>query len=284
MEMNPGVTDAAALRELRAAGITRASLGVQSTHDRLLQGLGRDHSAEDARQAFRDARAAGFDNVNVDLMFAVPGQSLADWDETLAEVASWAPEHVSAYNLTAKDQTPLAAQVARGEIVLPGEAKQHAMFERAHGMLTAAGYEHVEISNYAKPGRACVHNGDVWRGEPYLGIGLGAHSCFGGERFWNTAAWDEYFKAIAAGEMPTRVDEDRDDAGKLLEDVYLGLRTREGVDFAAMKSRHGVDLLATRANAVKDLVEEGLAALENGSLRLTLKGWAVTDAVVTALV
>ncbi len=283
LEMNPGLSDADALRRLRAIGVNRVSLGAQSTHDRLLRALGRRHTARAARQSFDDARAAGFDNINVDLIFGIPGQSHADWKKTLAEVVRWNPEHICAYNLTVKDQTPLAARVRRGEITLPRDEVQCAMFERAHEMLTAAGLEHVEISNFARPGRACRHSGDVWRGESYLGLGLAAHSCLGGQRFWNTDDWEAYHRAIAADALPECPDAERTTAGRLAEDLYLGLRTRDGVDLAALQTRHGADLRATKREKIEALIAEGLAALEGDRLRLTLRGWAVSDAAVAEL-
>lgn len=271
VEMNPGVSGGDALRAMREAGVNRVSLGVQSTDDTLLRALGRDHTAADARRAFDDARAAGFTDINTDLIFAIPGQTEQGWRRTLREVAAWGPEHVCTYNLTAKDQTPLAARVRAGEIVLPGEETQHAMFLAAHRDLTAAGYEHVEVSNFARPGFACVHNGDVWRGVPYIGLGLGAHACFAGERSWNIAAWEDYHRTIAEGRRPRRVDV-RDQAARRAEALYLGLRTRDGVPV------DGLDLAKVTA-----LTGERLAVEQGGRLRLTVEGWAVMDAIVATL-
>jgi oxygen-independent coproporphyrinogen-3 oxidase len=275
MEMNPALSDMSALARLRDAGVNRASLGVQSTHDALLQGLGRDHTAEDAERLFMTAREVGFDSVNVDLIFAVPGQTLDAWSATLAEAIAWKPDHICTYNLTVKDETPLMTRVRAGEIALPDEDTQTAMYVAAHDQLTGAGFEHVEISNFAKPGHACRHNGDVWRGEPYIGLGLGAHSCFAGERSWNTAVWEDYHKSIARGELARCIDHDRDEHAIRAEQLYLGLRTREGV---------GLETIGKSANEkIQTLVDEGLAEIDENRLRLTLAGWCVADAVVQEL-
>lgn len=268
-EMNPGLSGEEALRRWRAVGVNRVSLGVQSTEDRLLEVLGRQHSAAAARQAFAWARAADFTNIGVDLIFAIPGQMLADWDRTLGEVLAWGPDHVSTYNLTAKDQTPLAARVRSGEIALPDEETQFAMFLRAHAVLSDGGLTHYEIANFARPGHACRHNSDVWRGRPYIGLGLGAHSFFAGERSWNTAVWEDYHSAVAAGRLPRCPDATRDAAGARAEALYLGLRTCEGIALDGLPPAK-----------VEALCEEGLAVIDAGRLRLTVQGWAVADAVV----
>ncbi|MBN1478153.1 radical SAM family heme chaperone HemW [Candidatus Sumerlaeota bacterium] len=279
VEMNPGVTDASELHHLRETGINRASLGVQSTDDRLLRALGREHSASDARSAYEEIRETEFDSVGVDLIFGIPGQTLADWDATLREVIAWRPDHVSTYNLTAKDQTRLGDRVRSGEITLPGDDETIAMFAAAHGSLSEAGYEHFEISNFARPGHRCRHTSDVWRGEPYLGLGLGAHSCLGDERFWNTSDWEEYHRLIGDGELASSPDLERDTAARLAESLYLGLRTREGVSLDAL-----AHLRKTKRLKIEGLVEEGLAEVDGDRLRLTLRGWAVADAVVSELI
>lgn len=273
MEMNPGLSDRAELERVREAGINRASVGVQATSDRLLQTLGRIHTAADARRTIQWARELEFDSINADLMFAIPGQSLADWEQSLADVVSWGVDHVSAYNLTAKDETPLGDQVRAGEVELPGESRAVEMFERAHGLLNAAGYEHVEISNFAKPGHRCRHNWDVWMGLPYVGIGLGAHSYVGGERGWNTASWEDYHRAIGAGEMALRIDTSRNAGAERLETIYLGMRTTRGIDPVLVSE-----------DEVQALCDEGLAENVDGRLRLTLRGWCVADAIVGRLV
>jgi putative oxygen-independent coproporphyrinogen III oxidase len=279
LEMNPGVTEASELHRFRDAGINRASLGVQSTDDRLLRALGREHSAAVARSAYEEIRAAEFDSVGVDLIFGIPGQTLAGWEATLHEVIAWGPDHVSTYNLTAKDQTRLGDRVRSGEIALPGDDETLAMFAAAHGHLGEAGFEHFEISNHARPGHRCRHTSDVWRGEPYLGLGLSAHSCLDDERFWNTADWEEYHRLIGDGELASHPDTDRDSAARLAESLYLGLRTREGVSLDAL-----AHLRKTKHLKIEGLVEEGLAEVDGDRLRLTLRGWAVADAVVSELI
>jgi oxygen-independent coproporphyrinogen-3 oxidase len=268
-----GGSDAETMHRWREVGLNRVSLGVQSTEDRLLKTLGRTHTAGDARRAFETARAAGFANVNCDLIFAIPGQTISDWESTLREIGAWGPDHVSTYNLTAKDQTPLAAMVRAGELTLPDEETQWEMFMRADAVLSGAGLAHYEISNFARPGRECRHNGDVWRGVPYIGLGLGAHSCFAGQRLWNTAVWEDYHREIAEGKLPQRRDDARTEEGQRAEELYLGLRTRDGVPLNG-KSSERIDAL----------VKESLAVCAEDRLRLTVEGWAVADAIVAALI
>lgn len=183
IEANPGTLDPEKLHRFRAAGINRISIGCQSMHDRELIRMGRIHSHAEFLQSYQWARQAGFDNINVDLIAALPGQTLADWRDTLHTAAALGPEHISAYNLILEEGTPFYEQ--RDSLDLPDEDTERAMYEETASILSAYGYRQYELSNYAKPGMACRHNQGYWTGIPYLGMGLGAAS------YWpaNTAGW-----------------------------------------------------------------------------------------------
>ena len=186
VEANPNTVTAQALTVLRRAGVNRLSLGVQAFSDRLLVGLGRSHTMAEAHAAIEAARQAGFANINLDLMYGLPGQSAADWRDTLTRALACGPEHLACYELTIEEGTSFARLVERGELILPGEEEALAMAERTHVLLAQAGLHRYEISNYAKPGRECRHNLNYWRNGSYLGLGAGAgaitsssagHSC-----------------------------------------------------------------------------------------------------------
>jgi oxygen-independent coproporphyrinogen-3 oxidase len=287
VEANPGSADSARLGGLRRLGFNRLSLGVQSFQDDELHLLGRVHSAAEACEAYRAARRAGFENVNLDLIYGLPGQSLAAWRSTLAEAIALRPEHLSLYALTLEEGTPLAADVARGRRSAPDPDLAADMYLWAGEALAAADYDQYEISNWALPGHRCRHNLVYWRNQPYLGLGAGAHSCLSGFRFAAVRDPRAYIReVVATGAEPSpdglavfltslrhlesvvRVT----DAGAMAETAILGLRLVEGVSLAAFRRRFGVDLLSVYGPAVAELTALGLLERANGRLRLTPKG------------
>lgn len=227
VEANPGTLDAAYLAALKSAGVTRLSIGLQAVQPELLHTLGRIHTMADFADNFQTAREAGFANINVDLMFALPGQTPAHWAETLREVIALSPEHISAYALTPAENTPLYDALERDEITLPSAETDRAMYHEARRILANAGYVHYEISNFAKPGYQSRHNVNCWRLKPYIGFGPGAHS-FDGKSRWETLG--------ALPHPPHSLFEKNHTTAKtltldeLLEDeIILGLRLMEGV-------------------------------------------------------
>jgi oxygen-independent coproporphyrinogen-3 oxidase len=206
VEANPGTVNSAYFRCLRRAGANRLSLGVQSYDDRLLALLGRIHNADQADASVRDARAAGFQNLNLDLMLGLPRQTLGDWQASVRRALDLAPQHLSLYALTVEQGTPLAAQIERGALPAPDDDLAAEMYEWAAGALARAGYDHYEISNWALPGYACRHNLVYWRNEPYLGLGAGAHSWFGGWRRANLRDPGAYIRALGDQRSPARGD------------------------------------------------------------------------------
>ncbi len=287
IEANPGSADSARLAGLRHLGFNRLSLGVQSFQDDELRLLGRIHSAPGARDAYQAARQAGFRNVNLDLIYGLPGQPLVAWRRTLTEAIALRPEHLSLYALTLEDGTPLAADVARGHLPAPDPDLAADMYLWAGEALAAAGYRQYEISNWALPGRRCRHNLVYWRNEPYLGLGAGAHSCLGGFRFSSVRDPRDYIRRVAAagdgppaggvGSLLARLGHleaavDVTPARAMAESAILGLRLTEGVSLAAFRRRFGVELLSLYGPAVADLSALGLLERANGRLRLTARG------------
>jgi len=287
VEANPGSADATRLDGLRRLGFNRLSLGVQSFQDDDLRLLGRVHSASEAREAHRAARRAGFENVNLDLIYGLPGQPLAAWQRTLAEAIALRPEHLSLYALTLEEGTPLAADVAHGRLPAPDPDLAADMYLWAGEALAAAGYQQYEISNWALSGRRCRHNLVYWRNQPYLGLGAGAHSCLGGFRFAAVRDPSRYVRDVIASGAEPRANglspflaglrhletvEETTPARAIAETAILGLRLVEGVSLAAFRRRFGVGLPSVYGPAVAELTALGLLERANGRVRLTPKG------------
>ncbi len=225
VEINPATAGRERLERLRLAGVNRLSIGTQSVHNRELAYLGRVHSAQDFFRIYRDAVEAGFDNINVDLMSGIPGQSIKSWRQTLSRVMGLEPEHISAYSLIIEEGTPFAQR----ELDLPGEEEEREMYESTSWILGQKGYVQYEISNYARPGRACAHNIGYWTRDHYLGLGLGAASLMDEMRWNNTDLIEEY---LACASNPDRLHvhvEELPVAEQMEEMMFLGLRMMAGV-------------------------------------------------------
>lgn len=274
LEANPeDVTDEAA-RTWRATGVNRVSLGVQSFDDRVLQWMHRVHNAERAPSAMRSLRAAGFDNVSLDLIFAVPAILERDWERDLDSAIALEPEHLSLYGLTVEPRTPLHRWVARGATSAPSDERYAEEYLLAHQKLGAAGFVFYEVSNAARDGRRSRHNRAYWMGSPYAGAGPAAHSFDGRARRWNVAAWEAYRRAIADGRSPVDSEEVLTDAQRELERVYLALRTSEGLPQDS-GYRLGPRLAA--------LVHKGWLVEQAGRVRCSVEGWLRLDSLVAAL-
>jgi len=284
LEADPGTIDLAGLEALRAGGFNRISIGVQAFDDGLLHRLDRLHSAADARCALVWARRAGFMDLNLDLMFGLPGQSLPTWERSLHEAIAFIPTHISVYGLTIEERTPFYRRQQRGELTLPDEDVQVAMFERADQVLTTAGYTHYEISNYAMPGWRSRHNLHYWQHGEYLGFGAGAHAYLHDYRRENERLPGRYIRAIVAGGSAAGVPEFIDRIRRIHEGLMVGLRLREGIDLGAFARAYGVHLATAYAEPINELLESGHLQLSDGRLRLTDRGRLVTDAVLDRLV
>jgi oxygen-independent coproporphyrinogen III oxidase len=284
LEADPGTIDLVGLEALRAGGFNRISIGVQAFDDDLLHRLDRLHSAADARCVLVWARRAGFMDLNLDLMFGLPGQSLHAWERSLHEAIVFAPTHISVYGLTIEERTPFYRRQQRGQFALPDEEVQVAMFERADQLLAAAGYMHYEISNYALPGWRSRHNLHYWQHGEYLGFGAGAHAYLHDYRRENERLPGRYIRAIVADGSAAGVPEFIDRTRRIHEGLMVGLRLREGIDLGAFAHAYGVHLATAYAEPIDELLESGHLQLSDGRLRLTDCGRLVTDAVLARLV
>ena len=292
VETNPGEVTAASVAGLRAAGVNRVSLGMQAFQDHLLAAIGRQHSVAAIAAAVTAVRAAGIDNLCADLMFGLPGQRADDWRHSLDALVALSPEHITAYALTVERGTPFGARERAGRLHRPDEETVAAMYVMAHEVLQAAGFEHYEISSYARPGRRALHNTLYWTGGAYLGVGASASSfrplCDGtGWRFSNPRALATYLRSAAAGKgnpLPAKLEhrtaEDLENEG-----LWLGLRTCDGVDRAAHARRYGRDPLSSpeRAAAAQKCVDAGWLSVAPDRLCLTVTGFLFADEVSSCL-
>lgn len=272
MEANPGTLTPECPEGLRQAGVNRLSLGAQSFNPAELRLLGRGHGVPDVRRAVAWARAADFDNLNLDLIYGLPRQGLQAWRRNLEAALELSPDHLSLYCLTLEEDTPLGRAVARGEVPAPDPDLAAEMYLLAEAWLGEAGYRHYELSNWTKPGRECQHNLIYWRHQPYLGFGAGAHSCFGGYRFANLPSPEDYISRIGRRESPEGFREQIPGELERAETVILGLRLVEGVDDARFRHRYGVSLFSLYAAQVAELEGLGLVEREGDRLRLTGQG------------
>ncbi|MDT8325135.1 MAG: radical SAM family heme chaperone HemW, partial [Bacteroidota bacterium] len=238
VECNPGTVDEDKLRGYRAAGVNRLSFGVQSFHADDLQFLSRIHTAAEAEDAIRAAQDAGIDNVNLDLMFSLPGQTTERWMHNLARAHALGTTHLSCYSLTVEQGTPLAHMVRNGMVTMPPDESDAALFELTMDTLTDWGFQQYEVSNYAREGCTCRHNLTYWRHEDYLGFGPSAHSTWRGRRWWNLSSLQRYLDAVAAGRLPEAGGETLTPATLRSEYIYLRLRS-EGIHLPSFSRLHG---------------------------------------------
>ena len=283
-ERMAGETTASFLRHLRGAGVNRLSFGVQSLDAGLLQTLGRIHSPEQAVRSVHLAREAGFDNINVDLMFALPGQTHAQWAETLDGALALEPEHISAYSLIVEPETPFALWDEQGRLPRLTEDDEAVMYETVIHTLTSAGYEHYEVSAFARPGKRCVHNTIYWRNEEYLGFGVGAASYIDGERISRETKLESYVQLAESG-TDTSVSRERlDRRGRMGETMMMGLRILDGVNREGFVRRFRADPCDEFADAVANLSRQGLLEVTPEAIRLTHRGLFLANEVWEAFV
>ena len=274
VEANPGTVDRDKFARLKALGCNRISIGAQALLDAGLRHLGRQHSAADVERAYAAARTAGFANVSLDLVANVPRVSEADWHFSVERAIALAPEHLSVYSLTIEEGTIFAQRQRQGLLKPVADDWQARTLEWTDARLVTAGYEHYEVSNYARLGYRSRHNWGYWTGVPYLGVGLGAHSFIDGKRFWNTRDLNAYLDAMYQGQSPCAGEETISPDAARRERLWLGLRTIEGVKLTAEEVGH---LQGSRRFA--DLEKVGYAVLESQRLRLTRAGFLLADAL-----
>lgn len=286
LEANPGTVTRNTLEGYRAAGVNRLNLGIQSFNDRNLALLGRIHDARAARRALAAARAAGFDDIGIDLIYGLPGQAPENWQADLQAVLEAAPAHLSGYMLTYAPGTPLEADRIAGRIRPLPEAAVADLFDITVQVLTENGFVHYEIANFARAGNPPAwsrHNRKYWNQAPYLGFGPGAHSYDGRVRRWNDADLGTYLQALENGHRPPGGEETLTREQQMIEAVFLGLRQTAGMDIEEFETRFEVQFETLFGPALADPVGAGLAVLGKGSCRLTRKGLLVADAVAARL-
>lgn len=280
IEVNPGDVSFDYFQSLRQLGINRLNIGVQSFDDQLLKFLGRRHTVKEARLAIDSARQAGFDNVGIDLIYGVSGQSINTWKQTLKEALSFSPEHLSCYQLSLDKKTQLYKQYKQDGLNLPLENEALDFFLTTSQVLTDAGYIHYEVSNFARTDSLkSRHNVKYWRHAPYLGLGPAAHSFINRERWWNKAAVKTYLKDISEEKKPVDKSENLTLEQLALESIFLAMRTKDGINLASYKTCFDSDLLVEKRQIIEALIKNNLVELKNGSLCPTLAGMAVADSL-----
>jgi oxygen-independent coproporphyrinogen-3 oxidase len=285
LEANPGTVNESKLCGFQTAGVNRISFGAQSFDSRILSFLGRIHSADETRAAARLAQRAGFERLNLDLIFAVPGQQLEHVRNDIGEAAGLGPDHISAYNLTFEEGTVFFTEMKRGRIRPLATDEQAAMFDLVRSELPQYGYPMYEISNYAPPGHEALHNLSYWRAESYLGVGAGAHSCAVGEtdcrarRWWNERLPARYMSRVNTDETAEAGFEVIQKATMEAEFVFLNLRLREGFQLKEFERRFGESFDARFSGVAASLLTGGLLAREQGRIFLTARGLEIADSV-----
>lgn len=272
LETNPDDVDGPRAAAWRAAGINRISLGAQSFQPSVLEWMHRTHSAAQIDQAVATLRSAGFDNISLDLIYAVPEALGRDWAVDLDRAIGLEPEHLSLYGLTVESHTPLGKWTARGESLPVADDRAADEYLVAHRELTTAGYDHYEVSNAGHRGFHARHNSAYWHRAPFIGLGPSAHSGFGAERAWNVRDWEDYRRRSASGQTVRAESEVLTSEQVALEELYLGLRTSTGLPAARVPSAAGARWVGA-----------GWAAERNGRLALTAEGWLRLDALVASL-
>ena len=291
LETNPGTADFEKLSAFKEAGINRLSMGVQSMHDEELHLLGRIHTAEQALEAFKTARAAGFDNINIDLMSALPGQTFDSWADSLRQAVEWRPEHISAYSLIIEPGTPFSALYEAGELPpLPDEETDRKMYHYTREYLAQHGYGRYEISNYALKGRECRHNSGYWTRHPYLGFGIGAASYVNGARFSNIPDFETYIVEMEKAGIPAEIEQVYEkirteihsltEQEKMEEFMFLGLRMTAGVKTSDFASRFGKSLDEVYGDVIRRHLAQGLLQRTPEGFCLTERGTDVSNYVM----
>jgi oxygen-independent coproporphyrinogen-3 oxidase len=284
LETNPETVDRARLERFRAAGVNRLSFGVQSFQDAELRRLGRIHSAERARAAVTDARAAGFDNVSLDLMMWLPGQSVDGWLANVDALIAAAPDHASLYLLELYPNAPLKEEMARGGWSLAPDEDAAEMYLRAMERLETAGLAQYEISNVARPGRESRHNLKYWSDGEWLAFGCGAHGTCGGIRWKTVSGTEEYISRVTTGKSPEAERRVLTPGERLEEALFTGLRLNAGIDAEAVGRRYGIDVFQRYGEALRPFVEAGWLIREGGRLRLTRDGMLMANEVMAVFV
>ncbi len=281
IEVNPGTVTKEKLETYKEAGVNRLSIGLQSTNNSLLKQIGRIHKFEDFLDTYNLAKEVGFDNINVDLMIALPNQSIEDIKESLEKVVNLNPNHISVYSLIVEEGTLLEKQIDEGKMQLPSDEEERRMYWYVKNFLELHGYNHYEISNFSKKGKESKHNLNCWNQEEYIGFGLAAHSYIDGIRFCNTSNLEEYIDNIKNNSLDKNreIEERQEKEDKEKEFMMLGFRKIEGVDISKFKEKYQENPLYLFRKELDKLVSEGLIEVDLNSIRLTNKGLDLANLV-----
>lgn len=274
IEVNPGTVDTKKLNDYKKLGINRLSIGLQSTKNDILKKIGRIHTYQEFLEIYKLARETGFKNINIDLMIGIPGQKIGDLKNTLQDIIKLEPEHISVYSLIIEENTPIEKMLENGEIKLPDEDLERNMYWYVKNTLELNGYNHYEISNFAKLGKESRHNLNCWNQEEYIGFGVAAHSYLNGIRFSNTINVEEYIQHIEDNrkEENIQIEESQSLEDKKNEFMMLGFRKIQGVDIARFKEKFIDNPIFLYRENLNKLVEEGLIEVDLNHIKLTNKG------------
>jgi len=272
IEVNPGTLTHDKLNHYKAAGINRVSMGLQTTNDQLLETIGRIHSTNDFITSYHALRDAGFNNISLDLMFGLPGQTLSDIDRAINLIDQLKPQHVSAYSLKIEEGTPLFDAYEKGSVQLPSEELEREMYYRINSKLRELGIYQYELSNYALPGWESKHNTVYWENKPYLGVGVSSHSKLDDIRFSNTSNIHEYMDSIQKGESVIIDSEPIDAEEDLFESIILGLRLNKGIQIDLLNERYAIDFEARYEKVLSSLIQNHLIIREGNTIKLTELG------------
>jgi len=293
LEVNPETVHLEKLLAFHQIGINRLNLGIQSFDPGELRILNRIHTDSKARESIESTRMAGFKNMGLDLIFGIPDQSLSNWLKNLQQALSFQPEHLSIYGLTIEPRTLLAKKIASGELISCPEELERQMFLETIHFLNENGYEHYEISNYARPGFRSQHNQIYWREEPYLGFGASAHSFYSPVRYWNVANLNGYHEPLTQDQFPRKEVETLTIEQQKIEWIFLGFRRREGLDFVAFNQRFNCDFFTEYRSALKQLginnftgqkIKSEYLVIENEYIKLTEAGFLVYNEICAKFV
>ena len=279
MECNPGTLTLNKLKVMKKSGVNRLSIGLQAVQNHHLKYIGRIHTFEEFEKNYHDAKQMGFDNINIDLMYALPNQSREDWMESLEKVVKLNPTHISAYSLILEENTELFKMYERDEFNLLDENTDIGMYEYTIDYLKSHGYNQYEISNYAKDNFECKHNVLYWKCEEYVGIGASASGYFNGIRYNNICELDNYEKMILEGEKPIEWEEKLSIKDEIEESIFLGLRMNEGIQISDFKEKYNFDFEKEYKNEIEKLSKMELIEIDNNLMKLTQKGREISNSV-----
>jgi len=279
IESNPGTLDTEKINVLRDMSVNRISMGLQSCDNKMLKKIGRIHSYEQFEDNYYKIRDAGIKNINVDLMFGLPDQTRGDWLFTLKKVTNLNPEHISSYGLIIEKGTPFFDLYKSKKLILPTDEAERNMYYETIEFLKEKDYNHYEISNFSKNKYECKHNIVYWQLEPYIGLGLGAHSYFNSQRYCNTSDLSKYIKDISEEHVIKNEIQSIDKKASMEEFMFLGLRMIEGISKANFKNKFGSDILDIYGDIIDKLIEDGLLIDDMDKIRLTKKGIDISNYV-----